>query len=119
MRSLLIAVAAFFMSTPPNHSNAEGGVTVAEMMEHCRRPDGHLFKTYCYTYIGAVLDLETIYPIVDASGKQKACIPPEVLARQASAVFVQWADNNPARHHLPAIIGVVESMTRAFPCHAP
>ncbi|MFC5577019.1 Rap1a/Tai family immunity protein [Lysobacter niabensis] len=88
-------------------------------MERCQKPDGDFFKTYCFTYVGAVLDVQDTFALSGATGPKKTCIPPAVLARQASAVFVQWAANNPARHHLPAAVGIVESMASAFPCGAP
>jgi hypothetical protein len=89
------------------------------MMERCQKPDGDFFKTYCFTYIGAVIDVQSTYALADTSGLKKVCFPPPVVARQAAAVFVQWAANHPERHHIPAASGIVESMTHAFPCSAP
>ena len=116
MRLLALALAAFFLAVLPHQSRAEDGVTIGEMAEHCQKPDGNFFRTYCFTYIGAVLDVQTTYGV---SGARPACVPASVLARQAAAVFVQWAANNPARHHQPAVVGIVESTAGAFPCGAP
>ncbi|WDM67812.1 Rap1a/Tai family immunity protein [Xanthomonas cucurbitae] len=119
MRSLTIVLAALLAALP--HSvRAEGdGVTIGEMMENCQKPDGHFFQTYCFTYVGAVLDVQTLYKLSLGPSSPKACVPPTVLSRQAAAVFVLWAASNPARHHLPAAVGIVESMAAAFPCSAP
>ena len=119
MRSVAVLLVALLSTGLPSRSNAEEGVTTGEMMEHCQKPDGHFFKTYCFTYVAAVIDMQTLYALSDSSGPRVACIPPHVVARQASAVFVQWATQNPARQHIPAATGVVESMVHAFPCSAP
>jgi hypothetical protein len=119
MRSLTFVLVACFLAVLPRQTHAEDGVTIGEMAEHCQKPDGNFFKTYCFTYVGAVLDVQSTYALSGAAGAKKACIPNSVLARQAAAVFVQWAGSNPARHHQPAAVGIVESMVSAFPCSAP
>ena len=116
MRLLISAIAMFLLATLPGTSKADDGVTIGEMAEHCQKPDGDFFKMYCYTYVAAVIDVQTIYSLADATGPQRVCFPPPVVARQASAVFVQWAAHHPASHHRPAAAGIVESMTNAFPC---
>lgn len=119
MRLLTVALTACFLVALPSHAHAEDGVTIGELMENCQKPDGDFFKTYCFTYVGAVLDIQDTYALLSASGPIRVCVPRAVLARQAAAVFVQWAANNTARQHLPAAVGVVESMADAFPCGAP
>ena len=116
MKALAAGLTAFVLALTPTQSNAEGGVTVGEMMAHCQKPDGDFFKTYCFTYVGAVVDVQITFTLADASGTKRACLPEWVLAREAAAIFVDWADRNPASRNLPAATGVVESLVSEFPC---
>lgn len=114
---LLILICLLIATSGSPRANAEDGNTIGAMADSCQRADGDFFKTYCFTYISAVLDVEVMYGL-QSNKLGKACIPDSVLARQAAAVFVKWAANNPEKHHQPAITGIVDSLITAFPCRA-
>lgn len=97
---------------------AEEGTSIGEMMEYCQKPDGNPFRIHCHSYVAGVIDIQSIYALADAGGLKSVCFPPQLVSRQAAAVFVLWAGRHPEKHHLPAASGIVDSLVEAFPCKA-
>jgi hypothetical protein len=119
MRTSFHMALLFLLMAVSSPAKSEAGVTIGQMAEHCQRPDGDFFRTYCFTYVAAVMDAHSVFGLRDGTGRLVACVPDAVLARQASAVFVKWAAENPERHHEPAVLGIVSSWANAFPCQQP
>lgn len=68
----------------------------------------------CQGYIQGWIDAVMIWKSADP--KVKICFPGEVTRIQAVRVFVKWADDHPAVHHLPMSAGTASAFRAAFPC---
>jgi hypothetical protein len=90
--------------------------TIGIMQTFCELQDGNSMKTYCYSYISGVIDVQSSFGLTHKSETIYTCFPEGVTARQGAAIFVKWAKENPEQHHKLAHFGVIESLRNVFPC---
>src|SRR5687768_2032283 len=70
----------------------------------------------CARYIGGLLDMHSIAVEVQGAAPLFCAPGGGVSADQAMRIFMKWANENPAKLHLPARTSVLFSLRGAFPC---
>ena len=113
-----IIVFLLFTITFSGYSLANTVGSIGEMMEYCKKPNGNLFKTHCFSYISGIIDIQGNYGLKNLKRIKFTCFPKDITAKQGAAIFVKWAHNNPEQHHNLAYTGIVQSLFKAFPCSA-
>lgn len=82
-------------------------------------PMGNAAVNFCH---GFVVGVELVLREVDAAEAPRRpmfCLPAAPPTRSAAiAEFVQWANADPSRGHLPATDGVASFLSAQFPCPA-
>ena len=100
----------------PTTSQVRAAETIGEMLIYCSKPDGNVFRVHCHSYMGGIIDVQANFGLSANETVKYTCVPSGVTSRQGAAVFVRWANKNPEHHHLPAFVGVVESLHETFKC---
>lgn len=120
MRQLYIFVTVMFMVSLTSPGTARDSDTTRYLLAKCKMalsdkndPISFGDANYCFGYLTGMLDA---WFVADLLLSPKICIPATVTLGQKIAVFVKWAEANPAEWHHPAIMGVVGSLSKAFPC---
>lgn len=103
---LALAPEAATAEPSPTFTVGQLGAACAQLESRPLSPSTAL----CTGYVGGVFD-----GLLEADALP-FCIPPEVSVGQAGRVVAKWASDHPEYHHRPAVVAVVASMAKAFPC---
>jgi Rap1a immunity proteins len=122
MRAVIVLMSLLLMVNPSQAANK-----TAQLIDQCRTvlriktvgvnatPSTveYLDSTACVRYLGGFVDGYGL----GTQGKGLICPPAGGLdGHQLAAVFVQWAEKNPAQWHQDRAINVGLALVEAFPC---
>lgn len=117
-------IAVFLIALIPLGANASNSTSL-ELLNKCKKSDlitdnqvsdnmTYIDASFCFGVVtGAIQAVDLL--ILAGDAPKKYCRPPENwTVAQGVKVFVKWADNNPNKLHLQAVVGVVTSHMQAF-----
>lgn len=120
---LSLSLAGLLSASPLASSDAIAQeVTVGKLLNSCTKTDGYhmmlcsgIFRGFADGY-GSVVAAAQLVGVDLSVSPWISCAPEGTSLSQIQTVFMEWAQNNPARWHDYYSIGVLEAMLTAFPC---
>lgn len=120
---LVLGMAGLLSASPLASSDAVAQeVTVGKLLNHCTSTDGYYMMLCAGTLRGFVDGYGSVSAAAQMAGIDLtvspwiSCPPEGTSLSQLQTVFMEWAQNNPARWHDYYSIGILEAMLTAFPC---
>lgn len=110
MRLAIFVIALLFTTAA---QAKDGKFTVGDLERHCRATTSQFDQAMCVTYIGGIVDMLVFAD--DWAKGQKIC-PPSMPRGSFVPIFIGYASQNPAAQEEPALIGVLLSIKKTFPC---